>query len=184
MIDETKKRLESRMLRKLHVRFGVGVKVQSLGLHHVKVESRPPARRRVTDPGRCLRGEHATSVLKTTAAAWRTFQTTLAHRLFLCLRWQLRMLSRVLRLAVHRRRTHSNPGTPMPPRYRHVCSHQGMDGCERCGTCTPPPSRSGTNVGTLHQRSLAVVRWPIPITPRRATPDRRRRVQVALVQVD
>ncbi len=40
MHDETKKRLESRMLRKLHVRFGVGVEVQSLGLHHVKVEPR------------------------------------------------------------------------------------------------------------------------------------------------
>ncbi|MEO8268747.1 MAG: DNA methyltransferase [Aureliella sp.] len=40
MIDETKKCLESRMLRKLHVRFGVGVEVQSLGLHHVKVEPR------------------------------------------------------------------------------------------------------------------------------------------------
>jgi hypothetical protein len=34
MHDEAKKRLESRMLRKLHVRFGVGVEVQSLGLHH------------------------------------------------------------------------------------------------------------------------------------------------------
>jgi len=40
MHDETKKRLESRMLRKLHVRFGVGVRVQSPGLHHVKVEPR------------------------------------------------------------------------------------------------------------------------------------------------
>jgi DNA modification methylase len=40
MHDEAKKRLESRMLRKLHVRFGVGVEVQSLGLHHVKVEPR------------------------------------------------------------------------------------------------------------------------------------------------
>jgi hypothetical protein len=28
------------MLRKLHVRFGVGVEVQSLGLHHVRVEPR------------------------------------------------------------------------------------------------------------------------------------------------
>jgi DNA modification methylase len=32
--------LESRMLRKLHVRFGVGVRVQPPGLHHVKVEPR------------------------------------------------------------------------------------------------------------------------------------------------
>jgi DNA modification methylase len=40
MHDEAKKRLESRMLRKLHVRFGVGVEVQSLGLHHVRVEPR------------------------------------------------------------------------------------------------------------------------------------------------
>lgn len=37
MHDEAKKRLESRMLRKLHVRFGVGVEVQSLGLHHVRL---------------------------------------------------------------------------------------------------------------------------------------------------
>ncbi|MBD3298115.1 MAG: hypothetical protein GF341_05620, partial [candidate division Zixibacteria bacterium] len=40
MHDEAKKRLESRMLRKLHVRFGVGVRVQSPGLHHVRVEPR------------------------------------------------------------------------------------------------------------------------------------------------
>ncbi len=40
MHDEAKKRLESRMLRKLHVRFGVGVEVQTLGLHHVRVEPR------------------------------------------------------------------------------------------------------------------------------------------------
>jgi len=40
MHDEAKKRLESRMLRKLHVRFGVGVRVQLPGLHHVKVEPR------------------------------------------------------------------------------------------------------------------------------------------------
>ena len=40
MHDEAKKRLESRMLRKLHVRFGVGVRVQPPGLHHVKVEPR------------------------------------------------------------------------------------------------------------------------------------------------
>ena len=39
MRSEAKKRLESRMLRKLHVRFGVGVRVQSPGLHHVKVET-------------------------------------------------------------------------------------------------------------------------------------------------
>jgi len=32
---EAKNRLESRMLGNLHVRFGVGVEVQSLGLHHV-----------------------------------------------------------------------------------------------------------------------------------------------------
>ena len=37
MHDEAKKCLESRMLRKLQVRFGVGAEVQSLGLHHVKV---------------------------------------------------------------------------------------------------------------------------------------------------
>jgi DNA modification methylase len=40
MHDEAKKCLESRMLRKLQVRFGVGAEVQSLGLHHVKVEPR------------------------------------------------------------------------------------------------------------------------------------------------
>ena len=34
MRNNTKKCLESRMLRKLHVRFGVGVGVQSPGLHH------------------------------------------------------------------------------------------------------------------------------------------------------
>src|SRR5690606_32121521 len=40
MRSDAEKRLESRMLRKLHVRFGVGVKVRILGLHHVKVEPR------------------------------------------------------------------------------------------------------------------------------------------------
>jgi DNA modification methylase len=40
MHGRAKKCLESRMLRKLQVRFGVGAEVQSLGLHHVKVEPR------------------------------------------------------------------------------------------------------------------------------------------------
>ena len=40
MRSSAKKCLESRMLGNLHVRFGVGVEVQSLGLHHVKVEPR------------------------------------------------------------------------------------------------------------------------------------------------
>jgi len=40
MRSETKRYLESRMLGNLHVRFGVGVGVQSPGLHHVKVEPR------------------------------------------------------------------------------------------------------------------------------------------------
>jgi len=40
MQNNVKKYLESRMLRKLHVRFGVGVGVQSPDLHHVKVEPR------------------------------------------------------------------------------------------------------------------------------------------------
>ena len=40
MQTDTKRNLESRMLRKLHVRFGVGAGVQSPGLHHVKVEPR------------------------------------------------------------------------------------------------------------------------------------------------
>ena len=34
MQSRVKKRLESRMLGNLHVRFGVGVKVELLGLHH------------------------------------------------------------------------------------------------------------------------------------------------------
>lgn len=36
MQAEFKKYLESRMLRKLHVRFGVGVGVKSPDLHHVR----------------------------------------------------------------------------------------------------------------------------------------------------
>src|SRR5690606_482360 len=36
----TKNHLESRMRGNVHVRFGVGVKVRFLGLHHVKVEPR------------------------------------------------------------------------------------------------------------------------------------------------
>ena len=36
MQSNVKKRLESRMLGNLHVRFGVGVKVELLGLHHLK----------------------------------------------------------------------------------------------------------------------------------------------------
>lgn len=40
MRNDVKKYLESRMLRKLHVRFGVGVGVQAPDLHHVKVEPR------------------------------------------------------------------------------------------------------------------------------------------------
>lgn len=40
MQNNVKKYLESRMLRKLHVRFGVGVGVQTPDLHHVKVEPR------------------------------------------------------------------------------------------------------------------------------------------------
>jgi len=38
-----KKRLESRMLGNLHVRFGVGVGVQSPGLHHVRLMYRVAA---------------------------------------------------------------------------------------------------------------------------------------------
>ena len=34
MQSNVKKRLESRMQGNLHVRFGVGVKVELLGLHH------------------------------------------------------------------------------------------------------------------------------------------------------
>jgi hypothetical protein len=33
---EAEKHLESRMLGNLHVRFGVGVRVRILGLHHVR----------------------------------------------------------------------------------------------------------------------------------------------------
>ena len=40
MRNDVKKYLESRMLRKLHVRFGVGVGVQAPDLHHVRVEPR------------------------------------------------------------------------------------------------------------------------------------------------
>lgn len=40
MRSDAKKCLESRMLGNLHVRFGVGVRVQSPGLHHVRVEPR------------------------------------------------------------------------------------------------------------------------------------------------
>ena len=36
MQSRVKKRLESRMLGNLHVRFGVGVKVELLGLHHAE----------------------------------------------------------------------------------------------------------------------------------------------------
>ncbi|MCG8523976.1 MAG: hypothetical protein MI744_17370, partial [Pseudomonadales bacterium] len=38
--SKAKKHLESRMLGNLHVRFGVGVRVQTPDLHHVKVEPR------------------------------------------------------------------------------------------------------------------------------------------------
>jgi DNA modification methylase len=38
--SEAKNRLESRMLGNVHVRFGVGVGMQTPGLHHVKVEPR------------------------------------------------------------------------------------------------------------------------------------------------
>lgn len=40
MRNDVKKYLESRMLRKLHVRFGVGVGVQAPDLHHVRLEPR------------------------------------------------------------------------------------------------------------------------------------------------
>lgn len=40
MRSVTKNHLESRMRGNVHVRFGVGVKVRFLGLHHVKVEPR------------------------------------------------------------------------------------------------------------------------------------------------
>ncbi len=40
MRSSAEKCLESRMLGNLHVRFGVGVKVRFLGLHHVRVEPR------------------------------------------------------------------------------------------------------------------------------------------------
>jgi len=36
--EQVKKRMESRMLGNLHVRFGVGVEVELLGLHHLLKE--------------------------------------------------------------------------------------------------------------------------------------------------
>ncbi len=42
MLDQVKKRMESRMLGNLHVRFGVGVEVELLGLHHLNRELARP----------------------------------------------------------------------------------------------------------------------------------------------
>ncbi|HOO93904.1 MAG TPA: AAA family ATPase, partial [Opitutales bacterium] len=52
-----KKHLESRMLRKLHVRFGVGVEVQSLGLHHKGFSHALTEWRQVVEALRYLREE-------------------------------------------------------------------------------------------------------------------------------
>ena len=44
-----KKRLESRMLGNLHVRFGVGVRVQSPGLHHEVAEEIYEIRKKICE---------------------------------------------------------------------------------------------------------------------------------------